>query len=624
MMSTNQVGAERSTSNSLDGPAFQLSKPLQHLLGGASPAGIPKAPAISKAAARLLSKSQQEKTASLEEPIATSKSTSAGERAVREKELEKVHLENERIRTSKIRIRVTLNAMKHLPKMDMFGKTDAYCIFSTDNTAAGGQILTRKSSVVKRNLDPEWVDEHFFFEVFDYPSQVLKAECWDWDGSGKDEFIGEALVSLNTLKDEPVSSEWYELHDRQNNAVTGYDGSKSIVKISLHRDYAHNGHDSKFNAQSILGDSSEIRTLDCTASPWESSARGLMFDIDNKSPFPIMITGFHSAAGRGKVGNCSYTIYRTPGQWRVGRCPCNSFSPCKYCVCCCGSCPSGRPNFRCMKCCCRCTPAGNERSGCCCWGECGEGQEIAEPCCEGCIPCCTGRFGINPILVPCFIPLCSFGCGCCTGEKLGGVGVPGIPAIGLWRCNGCKCCRDGVNRHGSLNCSFCSCCCHYCRKKYYDRRRWTRVTSGWIDLPSDWGKFAPLPTLKDFEGGGILIPPLQKTAVYIHCAHPEQQSGDSALAIRGPFTREYNQGDPVEEDDFIRIRTGPYTMSNIPFANSDLVTSENDGQFYKMRLQNLQEYASCAFVGKIDYQVLPKSATPIDCVTLCGMCPFLC
>ena len=65
-------------------------------------------------------------------------------------------------------------------------------------------------------------------------------------------------------------------------------------------------------------------------------------------------------------------------------------------------------------------------------------------------------------------------------------------------------------------------------------------------------------------------------------------------------------------------------MSNVPFANSDLVTSENDGQFYKMRFQNLQEYASCAFVGKIDYQVLPKNATPIDCVTLCGMCPFLC
>ena len=174
MMSKNQVGAEHGISSTLDGtgPAFQLSIPLQHLLGGASPAGIPKAPAISKAAARLLSKSQQERTASLEEPIATSKTKSAGERAVREKELEKVHFENERIRTSKTRIRVTLNAMKHLPKMDMFGKTDAYCIFSTDNTASGGQILTRKSSVIKRNLDPEWMEEHFFLEVFDYPSQV--------------------------------------------------------------------------------------------------------------------------------------------------------------------------------------------------------------------------------------------------------------------------------------------------------------------------------------------------------------------------------------------------------------------------------------------------------------------
>jgi hypothetical protein len=175
MMSKIQVGAaEHSMSNTsnLDKSAFQLSKPLQHLLGGSTTAGVTKAPAVSKAAARLLSKSQQEKTASLEEPAKTNTSTIAGKRAGRERELEKAQRDFERIRTSRTRIRVTLNAMKHLPKMDIFGKTDAYCIFSTDNTAAGGQLLTRKSSVVKRNLDPAWVDEYFFFELFDYPSQV--------------------------------------------------------------------------------------------------------------------------------------------------------------------------------------------------------------------------------------------------------------------------------------------------------------------------------------------------------------------------------------------------------------------------------------------------------------------
>ena len=180
MMSKNQVG-DNITDN---GSALQLSKPLQHILGGSATTGVPKAPAVSKAVARLLSKSQQEKTISLDEPSqlnTTSKSKLTEERAFREKEFEKAQIENERIRNSKIDIRVTLNGMKHLPKMDMFGKTDAYCIFSTDNTVSGGQTMTRKSSVVKRNLDPEWTEEHFFFQLFDYPSQVgLKLQSVHW------------------------------------------------------------------------------------------------------------------------------------------------------------------------------------------------------------------------------------------------------------------------------------------------------------------------------------------------------------------------------------------------------------------------------------------------------------
>ena len=78
------------------------------------------------------------------------------------------------------------------------------------------------------------------------------------------------------------------------------------------------------------------------------------------------------------------------------------------------------------------------------------------------------------------------------------------------------------------------------------------------------------------------------------------------------------------QDDFILIRAGPHTNGPVPFANSDLVRSEDDGQYYKVRQQLLHEYAACAFVGRIDYKVLPPGATPCDCVTLCGMCPSLC
>lgn len=75
----------------------------------------------------------------------------------------------------------------------------------------------------------------------------------------------------------------------------------------------------------------------------------------------------------------------------------------------------------------------------------------------------------------------------------------------------CRACRNGVHRHHddcecgpetprgkiiTCNCSCCSTCCHCCRKKFYDRRRWTWVAGGWLNLPSDWGDYAALPSLQ--------------------------------------------------------------------------------------------------------------------------------
>jgi hypothetical protein len=133
-------------------------------------------PHVSKAAARLLAKTTQEKIRSIEirnDNTNLQVSSDNGESlAAREKEFERMKNESERIKSSKTKVRVTLIYMKHLPKMDKFGKTDPYCIFSIDNSSAGGQHLERKSTVVKKKLDPEWTDEYFYFDLFDYPSQV--------------------------------------------------------------------------------------------------------------------------------------------------------------------------------------------------------------------------------------------------------------------------------------------------------------------------------------------------------------------------------------------------------------------------------------------------------------------
>lgn len=80
--------------------------------------------------------------------------------------------EKERIKREATRIRVTVLACKHLPKMDTFGKTDAYCVVTIDNKAAGGQKMKRKTKVVKNSLDPVFIDQSFVFNVFDFPTQV--------------------------------------------------------------------------------------------------------------------------------------------------------------------------------------------------------------------------------------------------------------------------------------------------------------------------------------------------------------------------------------------------------------------------------------------------------------------
>jgi hypothetical protein len=191
----------------------------------------------------------------------------------------------------------------------------------------------------------------------------------------------------------------------------------------------------------------------------------------------------------------------------------------------------------------------------------------------------------------------------------------------------------------SCNCSCCSTFCHCCRKKFYDRRRWTWVASGWLKLPSDWGDFEHLPSLQHYghwqewrddewvkSGGGIMIPPKQTSAVYIHCPHPATHNANHALAVRGPFKRGFERGDITDKDAFIRLRTGAMTNHTVPFANSDIVDSSRDGQFWRLRDQQLDEYKVYAFAGKIHYRVLDPKSTPCDCAWLCGSlyCCHLC
>jgi len=41
--------------------------------------------------------------------------------------------------------------------------------------------------------------------------EPLIIQCWDWDLIGRDDFMGEVIVPLETLASETTVNEWYSL-----------------------------------------------------------------------------------------------------------------------------------------------------------------------------------------------------------------------------------------------------------------------------------------------------------------------------------------------------------------------------------------------------------------------------
>lgn len=260
----------------------------------------------------------------------------------RAQEAEKIKAEQERVKTTVQKVGVSIKYLKHLPKMDKFGKTDAYCITVLDNKKFGGQKYKRKTKIVKKSLNPEFPRESYVFDVKNYPEQEVVITVWDWDAGDDDDLIGDVKVPLAPLLEGKYHEESYHVLGKDGQPITGHDGSQTIIRIALEKDPAAAALGPEgVDVDTLVGDSEEIRTL--VTPNWEHGVRGLMFDIENHSRFPVVITGFEGSAARGKgEGSAAYTIYHAVGKWFVPRCPVCRIAPCKFMKCCCGSCPSVR------------------------------------------------------------------------------------------------------------------------------------------------------------------------------------------------------------------------------------------------------------------------------------------
>ncbi|XP_021732873.1 synaptotagmin-3-like [Chenopodium quinoa] len=86
-----------------------------------------------------------------------------------------------------------IRAMKLL-KMDLLGTSDPYVKLRL----SGVKRPSKKTSVKKRNLNPEW-NEDFKLIVKDPETQVLELQVYDWDKFGGDDKLGMQVVPLNQL-----------------------------------------------------------------------------------------------------------------------------------------------------------------------------------------------------------------------------------------------------------------------------------------------------------------------------------------------------------------------------------------------------------------------------------------
>jgi len=92
---------------------------------------------------------------------------------------------------------------RNLAVKDANGKSDPYL-----NLWCGSS--KNKTQIKKKTLDPEW-NETFTIPFAVCVKKDLDVECWDYDTVGKDEFMGEFKLSVDSIPINETLSNWYTL-----------------------------------------------------------------------------------------------------------------------------------------------------------------------------------------------------------------------------------------------------------------------------------------------------------------------------------------------------------------------------------------------------------------------------
>jgi hypothetical protein len=93
-------------------------------------------------------------------------------------------------------LQVKVVKASNLVPADSNGKSDPYVTLSVG-------AFTHKTKVVKKNLNPEWVDEVFLPDILDINAQKLVVKVFDKDVIGKDDPLGDFEFDLSELAKRP-------------------------------------------------------------------------------------------------------------------------------------------------------------------------------------------------------------------------------------------------------------------------------------------------------------------------------------------------------------------------------------------------------------------------------------
>jgi hypothetical protein len=117
------------------------------------------------------------------------------------KDIGHVFLRGEELSQCRDTLKLRLSAIKLDNKDGFFSKSDPFFTFSKCREN-GEWVRVHKSEVIKSNLNPNWLEAVLSVQKLCNGDvhRPLLLEVWDWNASGKEDFIGSAEVSVNSLQ----------------------------------------------------------------------------------------------------------------------------------------------------------------------------------------------------------------------------------------------------------------------------------------------------------------------------------------------------------------------------------------------------------------------------------------